>query len=89
MNTHPTTTPVGGSLARLVRHAEGEIEHSLCGVAFDAYSSGDWPTEVVFAKAGETVTCPECCAHIDFVRSQYRHYRYVPNDKVSSGDEPR
>ena len=60
-------------------HAEGEQEHSLCGMAFDAYDSGDADEPIVFAKPGEIVTCKHCRAHIDFVRRKYRAYRYRPN----------
>ncbi len=59
-----------------VLHAEGEQEHSLCGMAFDAYSSGDAEEEIIFAKPGETVTCADCKRHIDFVRKHYKGYRY-------------
>lgn len=72
-----------GSDRCLVRHAEGEQEHALCGLAFDAYDSGDEDQPVVFAEAGETVTCPDCRAAIDYVRSNFRGYRYVPNSVLN------
>jgi len=58
-------------------HAEGEQEHSLCGMAFDAFDTGDADEQIVFAKDGETVTCPDCRDAIDFVRRYYkRGYKY-------------
>lgn len=64
-----------------IRHAEGEQEHSLCGMAFDAYDSGDSDEEIIFAGDGETVTCPQCRAHLDYIRSHFRRYRYwLPNN---------
>jgi len=57
-------------------HAPGEQEHTLCGLSFDAHESGDWPDEIVFAQVGDYVTCPQCKAHIDFVRSCYRPRSY-------------
>ena len=33
-----------------VLHAEGEQEHALCGLAFDAYETGDEDNPVIFAK---------------------------------------
>lgn len=58
-------------------HAEGQNEHSLCGMAFDAYESGDADGPIVFASAGQQVTCEECRRHIDFVRRTYRGYTYA------------
>lgn len=59
-------------------HAEGEQEHSLCGMAFDAFESGDAEEPIVFAKKGEIVTCEECRAHIDYVRKNFIRYIYKP-----------
>lgn len=64
---------------RMVRHAEGEQEYSLCGTAFNAFDSGDVDEPVIFAKTGDTVTCQECRDHLDFIRRCYRRYRYDPS----------
>lgn len=63
-----------------VFHAEGPFEHSLCGVAFDAFLSGYADSPVVFAKVGQKVTCEECRKHIEFVRKAYRRYTYMGDD---------
>jgi len=63
------------------KHAEGEQEHSLCGMAFDAFESGDSDEEIVFAKSGDMVTCEDCKRHIDFVMNNFSSYRYKPNSK--------
>lgn len=69
-----------GANDQVWRHAEGEVEHSLCGMAFDAYGSGDSYEKIIFATDGETVTCPHCRAHLDYIRSHFRRYRYwLPN----------
>lgn len=38
----------------------GSGEFAACGLAFDAHDSGDHDEPVIFAGAGEAVTCPEC-----------------------------
>jgi hypothetical protein len=49
----------------------------LCGYAFDAFGVGDTEEPVVEAEAGETVTCPECRAVIDYMRKAYpRGYKF-------------
>lgn len=60
-------------------HAQGagNAEYSLCGFAFDAHDSGDSAEPIVFAQAGEQVTCQRCRAQIDHVRNHFRRYRYV------------
>lgn len=35
-------------------------EYSVCGLAIDAYESGDESEPVLFANAGEVVTCRLC-----------------------------
>ena len=67
-----------GSQQQVVLHGEGQQEHSLCGMAFDAFDSGDADEPIIFAKSGEVVTCPECRAELDFVRRCYRKYCYAP-----------
>ncbi len=44
-------------------------------MAFDAYESGDSEVPIVFVNPGETVTCKECRAHLDFVKKYYRGYK--------------
>jgi len=44
-------------------HAQSPVgggEYSICGIACDAYESGDVETEIRFAAEGEPVTCKEC-----------------------------
>lgn len=45
-----------------VKHAQNPVlaEYSICGLAFDAYESGDADEQVLFAKPGETVSCRDC-----------------------------
>ena len=62
------------------RHAPGQQEHSLCGLAPDAFESGDVDEPVVFAEAGEMVTCKDCRSAIDWARQNFRRYRYLPAD---------
>jgi hypothetical protein len=66
------------SQQQVVLHGEGQQEHSLCGMAFDAFDSGDAEEPIIFAKSGEVVTCQECRAELDFVRRAYCRYRYEP-----------
>jgi len=56
----------------------GGGEYSLCGLAFDAHDSGDEPEPVHFAVGGQLVTCRECRAMIDYVRT-FKGYR-APKD---------
>jgi hypothetical protein len=62
----------------MVIHApSAAVEFVLCGFAFDAYDSGDADEPIIEAKPGETVTCPECRAVIDYMRKAYpRGYRF-------------
>lgn len=63
-----------------VRHGPSSMpEIMLCGLAFDAYESGDVDEPVIEAKADELVTCPECRAVIDYIRQRYRggSYRFL------------
>lgn len=59
------------------RHARGRLEHSLCGLAMDAYESGDHEEPVVFATPGQLVTCSMCRLEIDHVRDSFKRYRAV------------
>lgn len=65
-----------------VRHGKSNApEFAVCGLACDAHESGDWHEPVVYAAPGETVTCAECRAAIDWARAAYtRGYRYQPKD---------
>jgi hypothetical protein len=55
----------------------GQGEHSLCGLAFDAYETGDVDDPVIFATAGGLVTCPECRALINYIRESFRRFRFT------------
>ena len=61
--------------ARVPLCAPGRQEHALCGYAADAFESGDADRPIVFAGPGETVTCQECRAAIDWVRETFSKYR--------------
>lgn len=70
-------------MSKGVIHAAGEQEHALCGMAFDAYETGDADAPIVFAEPGQKVTCEFCCRVVDFVQSHYdRLYRYFPPAKA-------
>ena len=49
-------------------------EFTVCGIAFDAFASGDVDEETVFAEPGEIVTCPDCQRTIDFMKT-FKRYR--------------
>jgi hypothetical protein len=48
-------------------HAHGPNEHTLCGLAFDAYESGDTDAEPEYAERGRPVTCDLCLQLIEHV----------------------
>lgn len=57
-----------------IRHLispSGGAEHAFCGLAFDAFDSGDHETDDEFAdhRPGLRVTCPECCFAIREMRA--------------------
>lgn len=56
-------------------HAHGPHEHSLCGLAPEAFESGDHDEPVVFAKPNQTVTCASCRLVIDHVRDCFKGYK--------------
>lgn len=61
----------------MMRHAGGIIaggEYALCGLAFDAFESGDHDTPVIEAKPEQLVTCIECRKSIDHAKS-FINYR--------------
>ena len=65
---------------RRERHAPGVLagqEFTLCGVAMDAYESGDEDRPVVFAADGEVVTCEDCRSVIEHVRAHFTDVRYA------------
>lgn len=81
---------VRGSIQGAVRHAPGRQEHSLCGMAFDAYDSGHAEEPIIFAQKGEMVTCDMCKLEIDHVRECFRGFRYAPNPTLNqAGGPPR
>lgn len=49
-------------------------EFTLCGLAYDAYESGDEQEPVIFAAPGAVVTCKDCRAVINHCRA-FRGYR--------------
>lgn len=60
-------------------HAPGERqEFTLCGMAPEAFETGDADEPVVIAEPGEAISCPTCCRTIDYVRRNFRAYRYRP-----------
>jgi hypothetical protein len=63
-------------------HAHGLQEHSLCGLAPEAFETGDHSCQVVFAQQREQVTCKHCRAAIDYIRANYRGYRYAPKEQA-------
>lgn len=56
--------------------SQGE-EFTMCGMAFDAFESGDADAPIVFAERGETVTCKDCRDAIDHVRKSFKRYRVI------------
>jgi len=58
-------------------HAPGTVEHSLCGMAPEAFETGDSEEPIVFAGPDELVTCPTCRAAMDHIRRNFNRYRYV------------
>lgn len=60
-------------------HAPGSIsgEFMLCGLAFDAFDSGDAEEPVRWTAPRQIVTCEQCRQVLDHVRSQFRGYRYT------------
>lgn len=57
--------------------APGPQEHALCGLACDAFDTGDVDAPVVFAATGQQVTCEYCRHVLDYVRDRFQGYRYV------------
>lgn len=43
-------------------------EYTMCGVAYDAFASGDYHEKILFAEGNEPVTCPRCRAVIMAIR---------------------
>jgi hypothetical protein len=62
----------------VIHGPSSQAEFMLCGYAFDAFDTSDADERVVEAEAGETVTCPECRAVIDYMRKAYpRGYKFT------------
>lgn len=56
------------------KHAKGTntgSEFTMCGMAFDAYESGDSEERIIFAKPKEVVTCQDCRDIIDDVKMTF------------------
>lgn len=50
---------------RICAHNPAQQEYSLCGMAFDAYASGDAEEEYVLAiNVFKSVNCEDCKRHI-------------------------
>lgn len=61
----------------IVIHGEGPTaggDFTMCGLASDAFLTGDEPDPVNIAVPGESITCPQCRAVIAFYRG-IRHNR--------------
>lgn len=60
----------------------GDGEMAACGLAWDAYASGDYEHDDSFVDAhpGLRVTCPECCAAIRKMREDFRGLRLVARE---------
>ncbi|MBN9434040.1 MAG: hypothetical protein J0I45_16535 [Bosea sp.] len=58
----------------------GGGEHAFCGLAFDAYDSGDAETDDDFreGRPGLRITCPECCRAIRSDRDDTKGVRLAP-----------
>lgn len=55
-----------------VRHGQDTTgEFTACGMAFDAYDSGDADEPIVFVKGKETVTCQDCRDVIDYFKMTF------------------
>lgn len=59
------------------RHAPGTQEHTLCGMAFDAFDTGDCEEPIVFAEPGQLVTCAACQEQLDHAQKCFKRYRYI------------
>ena len=51
-------------------HAENPVmsEYTLCGMAFDAYASGDSEEPISFACGNEAITCKHCRRAVTEIR---------------------
>ena len=49
------------------KHAHGPMEHSLCGLACDAFGSGDVDYLPFYAVCTNTVDCEQCRQMIEHV----------------------
>jgi len=63
-----------------VIHGEGPTaggDYTMCGLALDAYESGDESEPVVMAAPGELITCKGCRAVIAYFKD-FKGYRERP-----------
>ena len=53
---------LGGGNGMKITHVENprQAEYTMCGLAFDAYDSGDHDEQITFAVGGKPVTCMDC-----------------------------
>jgi hypothetical protein len=79
-----TKRAIPGRVEAVVRHAISDNgEFMLCGLAYD--EPDDAGRELVQARPGQVVTCDNCRAVIDHVRTTFRRYRHVPNATLTGG----
>lgn len=52
-------------------HAHGPGEHALCGIAFDAFESGDLDEQEIYAEKGRPVTCAMCLQMIEHIHESF------------------
>ena len=65
------------STVRHILSPVGDGESSFCGLAFDAFASGDHDSDDEFAdpRPGLRVTCPLCCTAIRDIRGSLKGVR--------------
>jgi hypothetical protein len=66
-----------------VVHADDGNEYTVCGLAFDAYDSGDAAEPVVMAEEGQVYTCENCRRVIAWHRMFKRHKQPDIGEKTS------
>lgn len=64
-------------MIKIPLHLKGPLaggEYTACGVAFDAYNTGDAEEPILVAMPGQVATCVECRRVVDFYKA-IRGYR--------------
>lgn len=57
-------------------HLKGPLaggEYTACGVAFDAFLTGDADEPIIVAPPGQVATCTECRAVVNYYKSIKAH----------------